>query len=423
MLNEINKISDLVNISEGFPEIFIGSFYVDQTIDGPMRENFYLYVKNRNDVKEFYKQIDQILKNENDISINITKKTLKNEILSLIRRKKENNEIITKDDCRLIKKSLLEYETVEYEIFKEIKGCSINSVEPIVINDLTFYNWPKHQKNIIANNSKAFEKKHPSFYDPKFPKSLLSIKVKAKEYEKAYEIVETKFKKAENILRFLFTETSHCESGSNMYDLGIFHFRQSDWQESMDISKDSIGGISKTTGTYRNLVLNKKAILNKNNSNRIWEIFNKPNPNPNKIETRILNSIEWIGKAKHEIEQEKAFIQYFIAIESLMNFDPKGVISPSVTYQIREYICFILGKNVKERTEIHKLFSRLYDIRSSIVHGSLINFTIYDLEDTRNIAEKLVSQFLTNPELKNINSENDFEQLKGIITNRKYASC
>ncbi|MEO8254669.1 MAG: hypothetical protein ABI554_09835 [Flavobacterium sp.] len=385
-----------------------------------MKENQYLFVKSRNETREFYRQIDQIFKNEKEISDNFTKNTLKKEILNLIRRKREKNEIINKEDCKLIKKSLLEYETVEYKIFKEIKGCVITSVNPIKINDLTFYNWPGHKKNIIENNSLAFKKKYPSFYDPKISKTLLSIKVKAKEYQKAYEIVDDKFKKIENILRYLFTHTNHSTNGSNTYDIGIFEFRQYDWLETMDISNNSIGGISGSTGTHRTLKLNKKSLLNKNNVSRIWEILNKPYPNPNKIESRLLNSIEWIGKAKHEMEQQKAFIQYFIAIESLMNFDPKGTISPSVTYQIREYVSFLLGKNIDERIEIQNLFTRLYDIRSSIVHGNITNFTIYDLEDARNMAENLIIKFLTHPELKNINSENDFKQLKDLITVKKF---
>jgi hypothetical protein len=414
---ELLKIRNLIKTSENWPKVESGAI-IRGRMDGPYPDKFYIYSYNRKNTIEIDSVIEKIWKKHPDIFNNFSKKSIEKEVMDLIRKKIECNEEITQKDWSNLRERLLKKESVKHEIFRELKGCVLNSVKPVEINDIIFYNLKRHYSFLKNNNEEAFSHEYPSFFDIKTTNTIISIVITAKDYDRAYEIADEKFKRVENILRYLFTQTSHEKSGFIKHDIGIFQFRDFELLESISISENRIGGISKTTGTYQVLKLNKNSLdSNKNNSKAIWKILNKPNLG--KIERRILNSIEWIGKAKHEHEVEKAFIQYFFAIESLINFNPQGIISPSVTNQMREYISFILGIDKIERLEIDRLFTKLYGIRSSIVHGSKNTISIYNIEDTKLLAERLVIEFLTNATLKKID-EKDFND---FIKNKKYASC
>tara|TARA_R110002033_G_scaffold171040_2_gene215395 strand:+ start:3409 stop:4662 length:1254 start_codon:yes stop_codon:yes gene_type:complete len=414
---ELQKIRNLIKTSENWPEVESGAV-IRGRMDGPNPDKFYIYSYNRKHTIEIDTIIEKIWKKHPDIFNNFSKKSIEKEIMHLIRKKIECNEEISQKDWSNLRENLLKKKSVKHEIFRELKGCVLNSVKPIEINDIVFYNLKRHYSFLKKNNKEAFTHKYPSFFDIKTTNTIISIIITAKEYDRAYEIADEKFKRTENVLRYLFTQTSHEKSGFIKHDLGIFQFRDFELLESISISENRIGGISKTTGTYQILKLNKNLLNSKkNNSKTIWEILNKHNLT--KIEKRVLNSIEWIGKAKYEHEIDKAFIQYFFAIESLINFNPQGIISPSVTNQMREYISFILGKNKIERLEIDRLFTKLYGIRSSIVHGSKNNISKYNIEDTKSLAERLVIKFLTDTTLKKID-EKDFSE---FIKNEKYASC
>lgn len=417
-MQKLDSLLQYIHTSREMPKLSGGGFFYNNPY-GPITE-VYIYVKDRNDSIEFHNQIDKLWRKEKVIFDNISKDWFQQELMYIIRRKLTNGEEIKDSDLQDLKNSFLSKPIVTSEIFKEIKGCKINSKQPINIDEFNFYNWPKHFSYIKNNYPKAFENQYPSFYDERKEMTLISTKASAIDPSKAEEIAYSRFKKIENVLRYFFTDTEHNSAGMIIHDIGIFDFRERGKEENQIVTDDSKGGSYKTTGTYKDIVIKKSDLINKKKS-KIWEIINKPNPS--KIEKRIINSIEWIGKAKHEIEQEKAFIQYFFAIESLMNFNSNGTISPSVGFQMKEYIAFILGKNESERLRLDTLFQKLYGIRSSIVHGNSSEFSIFDLEDVKDLAEKLVLEFTSNKQFENLSSENNFEELRNFILKKKYSCC
>lgn len=108
----------------------------------------------------------------------------------------------------------------------------------------------------------------------------------------------------------------------------------------------------------------------KNGNLLIWKIIAKDNQND--LEKRILQSIRWIGTSIEEDNKEMAITQIAIAFESLLKEDQSvGPITSGVQKQISESVAFILGKNLKERTEFINKFEELYTYRSSVVHGSI----------------------------------------------------
>lgn len=385
MKNELNKLLLTLKVSSSFPLISTGGWFREMFIDFPSKK-FYLYVPNREVAIEVESQIDYLWKKEKKVFNNIPKEYFERQLYSHVLEKFESGQNFEEKDWQTLISYYSDQYLFKFEIFKELKGCSITSKQPIIVSNFKLYSWPKHKKIIKTNYPLSFRGNSPSFYDEKKEITLVSVIIEAKVSGRAHELAEDLFKRFENILRYLFSDPSY--SKAKTHDLGIFDFRKKDWSESYDLSHSSTGGIFTPIGTSQNFKFNSKTLVNKVHMRKIWSIVSKKNLS--KIEIRLLNAIEWIGKAKHEIEKEKAFILYFFSIESLLNFTDNGLVTPSLTHQMKEYTAFILGKNKAERIEIDKNFSNLYGIRSSIVHGTLKEITKYEMEDVRDIAERLV---------------------------------
>jgi len=411
---ELNKLKSLIKTSTGLPVVSAGGWLFGNNRGHD--DNFYLYAENRTIAIEIYQLIDKIWRKDINISSSVSKNWFESELKYILREKFEHNQEFTHLDWKNFIQIFLNRDLIDHEIFKEIRGCKINGKLPLQIAHFTFYSWPLHFKHIKDKYPKAFEKQYPSFYDERISMTLISTIVKSRDGLRAHELADIEFKKIENTLRYIFTSSPTSTSIGKNHDIGIFDFRKGEWLESNDITENYKGGIHKPIGTYKDLSLNQTKLKRKKHILKIWDLLAKKQPT--NIETRILNAIQWIGKAKHELEKEKAFIQYFFAIESLVNFNETGSISPSVGAQMREYTAFILEKKPLERQNIDKLFSKLYQIRSSIVHGNLKEITDYEIEDLQKITERLVLEFLSNPKFDSISSDG----LKSLIYNMKYAN-
>lgn len=411
----LTRIRELIKTAKSYQEIKeMSTLYGN--IDGPYPDKFLIVLSGRKNIIEFENLCGKLWKSNKEIHKTISYKKFKKGIIENLRKVIENDFEFDSNVFIEYLEKLLTENVSKYEIFKEIKGCKITSKKPLIINDFCFYNWPNHSKHITEKHKTAFEKNNQSFYYKEDKKALVSFSIDSRDYDRANEIADQKFKQLENILRFIFTNTNHSNQSCNLNDVGFFEHREQEWLESKVIYDEHIGGHSIVVGTYRNINLNKSLLTGSKKLKKIWELLQKPNIS--KLETRILNSLEWIGKAKHELEPEKEIVQFLFAIEALINFNEQGIISPGVAYGMKESIAFLLGKNPKERMEIDETFSRLYSIRSSIVHGSLKEFSKYDIEDAKNLSERIVFLFLENPKL----IELGVDGIKYEIKKRKYAS-
>jgi len=410
----LERISELISTSNKYENVGISNYYGQ--IDGPYPDKFLIVISGRKRIVEFKKLCQKLWRDNNDIYQTISYQTFESGIIETLRNSIEQNYEFDTNKLKVLQTEFSKRKITKYEIFKELKGCKITSHQPIKINDFTFYNWPEHYNIIKEEYPIAFTKAYPSFYNEHFKKVLVSYKIESRDYDRANEIADNKFKQLENILRFLFTHSGHCNQYRDLYEIGFFELRQESWLDSKVISKGAKGGHMKIVGNYRTLRLNKTLLINDKKTKIVWGLLQKSNNS--KLKTRLLNSIEWIGKAKHELEPEKAFIQFLFAIEALMNFNEHGIISPSISYGMKESIAFLIGKNSEERLEIDEVFTKLYEIRSSIVHGGKKEFTSFDIEDANNLAERIVYKFISTPKLM----EMSIDRIRTEIKKRKYAS-
>lgn len=411
----LTKIRKLIWVTDSYQNIKERSIMYGR-MDGPYPDKFLIVLSGRKDIIEFENICRKLWKSNKEVNRTISYKHFEKGIIENLRKTIEAN---IEFDTNLFQKFLdilLEEKVSEYEIFKELKGCYITAIKPIIINDFCFYNWPRHSKIIEEKHKEAFSKPNQYFYYKEDKKSLVSFSITSRDYDRANQIADQKFKQLENVLRFIVTDTSHRNQSCNLYDVGFFEHRGEEWLDSKVIHDGYIGGHSIIVGTYRNLNLSKKLLVGNKKLERIWDLLQKSNAS--KFEARILNSIEWIGKAKHELEPEKQIIQFLFGIEELINFNEQGIISPSVTYGMKESIAFLLGKSPEERNDIDLTFNKLYSIRSSIVHGNAKEFNEYDIEDAKSLAEKLVFLFLSDSKLTSLG----IDGIRNEIKIRKYAS-
>ena len=299
----LKRISELIYTSSSYENASkMANFYGQ--LDGPYPDKFLIVLAGRKRIIEFKKLCQKLWKNNSNIYRTVAYQTFENGIISTLRKCIEQNHEFDANELKKLQTEFAKRKITEYEIFKELKGCIITSHQPIKINSFTFYNWPKHSKEIKEKYPIAFSKVYPSFYNENFKKVLVSYKISSRDYDRANEIADDKFKQLENILRFLFTHSGHSYRSRDLYEIGFFQLREEGWLDSKVISNESIGGHKKRVGTYRTLRLNKTLLSNNKRTRIIWELLQKSNNS--KLETRLLNSIEWIGKAKHELEPEKA---------------------------------------------------------------------------------------------------------------------
>jgi len=103
----------------------------------------------------------------------------------------------------------------------------------------------------------------------------------------------------------------------------------------------------------------------------IWEIVSKDNNN--KLEERIIKSIDWIGTSINEEDESIAITEVAFAFECLLKNNESSQISPSIQSHISETIAFLIGKDLEDRKNIVKRFKEFYSFRSSIAHGNKKN--------------------------------------------------
>ena len=206
-------------------------------LDGPNPDKFLIVIIGRKRIIEFHNKVNKLWKSDIELFNNVTLKTFRLKVVELIRLKLELSESFSKSDFENFKLELLSKPAINREIFKEINGCVITSKEPIELKTFKFYSLPEHVEFIKSRYSVAFQKNEIYFYNPLDKKTLVSTNISAIEFERAVEIADNKFKKLENILRYLLTDTSHANDSCNYYDIGIFDYREQNWLKSVQVTE------------------------------------------------------------------------------------------------------------------------------------------------------------------------------------------
>ena len=101
----------------------------------------------------------------------------------------------------------------------------------------------------------------------------------------------------------------------------------------------------------------------------------------------VTSAAQWIGRATIDRRREEAFLLYAIALETLML---PGEKSGELGYRLKVRVAHLLGRSVASRTQLAKDISRLYGIRSAIVHAGSYEVTDEDLGLLRSVVKRVL---------------------------------
>jgi hypothetical protein len=110
----------------------------------------------------------------------------------------------------------------------------------------------------------------------------------------------------------------------------------------------------------------------------------------------LVSAAQWIGRATIDRRREEAFLLYAIALETLIL---PGEKSGELGYRLKVRVAHLLGRTVATRTQLAKSITRLYGIRSAIVHAGSYEVTDEDLGLLRSVVKRVLFRIVRSTSL------------------------
>jgi hypothetical protein len=195
------------------------------------------------------------------------------------------------------------------------------------------------------------------------------------------------------------------------YNVAVVNAKQRYVSQSMAFTSD--GGLtmgSQLNGPIHDVDLHDPYFRSKETGHeRLWELLSSSNHC--EIEKRLVNAVEWAGRALLDTDDAKAFIQLMLAVESLLQIDQKTQIKPSIVSQLAETSAFILGEDCDSRIKLERRMKELYTRRSAHVHAGSRHVEKQDLYDALGFVKGLTHEFLVSPIFSKLHKMSDVAEL------------
>jgi hypothetical protein len=357
-------------------------------------------------VTKYQESIEKLFMSNKEISETYSFTKFEEQIINLIRIIKKQGQIYNPSDFESLISGLLSIEVKDYELLYDFYGATMKSA----INefgDFVIYNRELSDDNLIAkypalqNREIFFKNLHSNL--------LIGVKVKARESSKATEIADKLCQSFENVFSYAIADLSHNRR------VGILNFRG--WTSiSRIVCNNDTMGFQGSNDIFLQLNLDDPFFKDSSQGNdKIWHLITKKNKN--EIEERLLNAIEWIGKAINDRDVPKSLVQFVFAIEGMLQLNDKAFITPSIVSQLSDWLAFIIQDYKEERKKIAKYFKDIYQKRSAIAHGANKTINIEDLELAKQIAKIMVISFLVTSPFKEMKT---MDELNKHLTDLKF---
>lgn len=231
--------------------------------------------------------------------------------------------------------------------------------------------------------------------------NVIRIDVDARDGVKAKDIANKYFRSFDFVTAF-FINDYH-----NRYNFGIYTFRHPSVNTCLAIGDDNSFTSNSTMQNPPNTLRINEVISSQISSiSDIWLLIT--NKKKTKLNSKVLGAIEWIGKALNETDVSKSFVMYMFSLETLLQYDEKTMLNPSITHQLSEALAFLLTTDYEDRMKVVKIVKDLYSKRSAIVHGGESIVDPADLRQLNLISSSAAWEFLQNPELQTIQNMEGF---------------
>lgn len=147
-------------------------------------------------------------------------------------------------------------------------------------------------------------------------------------------------------------------------------------------------------------------ILNVSDLKTVKKLYE--NKRENNKYSKLIFTLNWLGKSIKETDYGSAFLEVIIGLESIAEKQSNGMVSPSINFQISNFVALILGKNKEDRKLIVKEMRKLYIKRSEIVHDGKSNITYEDYKSLFILMKKLVHIIIYKKPFKDIEDLNSW---------------
>ena len=291
-----------------------------------------------------------------------------------------------------------------YYVVFPLYGVTIDKVTPISL--FTAYNADDYK--IWIRNEFPTEKnlREPLFEDDA---NYLVLQIEAKESGRATELARPFFELFEYISKFWIND-------SRRFDVGTFNYKK--WQigKGLAFSKEEISVSFDQKGAYENI--NISELINFPTKMRLWEILTKYlQRRTTEMETRLINSIKWVGMTNSDDSNVTKHVKCVFAIETLLSQSPKNeIITSGIAHKLAEYAAFIIGEipnaEISKQEFRKKIFhevKHIYSTRSGIVHGNDKNSNVHEIARARKLIYSLIYAILQNETILKFTSTKELD--------------
>lgn len=339
-----------------------------------------IYFYGNNDILQYRNGLEEIYRNSKCISDFFSFKKFEHDLNEVIVLKCIENSQWTEKDWNAFENKFLTIEKQVFTIYHEVYGAICESVSGYVkLGKFTIFNT--QIDNPLSRDFDEIAK-----FDGT-PLCLISVDVESKEALHATNQAKVEFEKFTYLVNFMIGDSSgkKCVTVNFEKRYDAEHWFINNQKEIRLISQTNYGLISDLADPYFN--------SEENGNSRIWEL-NSKNHSSSKLHNRLLNSIEWAGKAIMEEDKNKSFIQFLFAIESLLHQNSSGLINASIAHSISENLAFLIGNDYVSKIKVKETFKSIYQKRSALVHGSSIPISDKELNEAFWLTKNLIYTFL-----------------------------
>jgi hypothetical protein len=327
-------------------------------------------------------------------------------LLEIVRTKKETKTNFYRTDYDEMINYFNNQSIEDISVWREISGIELKDKSIINLCEFTILDWQKEKTRIeceLPYNPEAIWLNRDYSY-------LIGIKVKARDFTKAYELSDKYFTSFENIIHIIigYPDNAYC----------------------VTILSSDIGLVGQCIAYSKNLGIGSKS--------QGWKRFLRPvtlddvyfsddeflplyqlilNENRTELQQRLYMAANWLGQAIRSNEIVDGYLKSIISLEILLSTNIDGVITPSITYQFSESIALLLGKTVEQRLAIEKEVKDMYGKRSGIVHSGNTKIERIDFLKSCQYSRNVLFELLTEPKY-NVGSIKDVLE---ILKREKYS--
>jgi len=350
-------------------------------------------------IKKFQDGLGTIFNSNKEISETWTLKNFETEFVQLIRVLKNESRLCNASDIESLFDKFTKVEIQQSEILYELYGAEMN-LPKLVLGEFTIYDFDLSISELTERFPYLIHQ--DIYFSNRKSKYLVGIKVKARDNDKAVEIANGLCEVFENVFSYMIADLKHERT------VGVFNFRGWKTTSIVVCNQNSMGFQGKNTIFLPVNIADPFFTDSSQGNDKIWYLITKTQKT--EIEKRLLNAIEWIGKAVYDIDLSKSLVQFVFAIEGMLQLNEKAIITPSIVSQLSDWLAFIINDDLEQRKKISKYFKEIYQKRSAIAHGAVKTIDIQDLAMAMQISKLMIIAFLTHKPFCDIKTMNELNK-------------